>query len=83
MIGCTKDFDDLCRIKRQKGDAPRINEQSTFLDYLEKEWKLSGPVYLDQKPILYTLACIDHIVYIVSHERPIVKKIIPDMIERK
>lgn len=68
--------------ERFKGDAFRIYEKSTFLDYLEKEWKLSVPNHPGKKPLLYALACMDHIVYIVSHEEPIVTKITYDITER-
>ena len=68
--------------ERFRGDAFRIYEKSMFLDYLENEWKLSGPELPGKRPILYALACIDHIVYIVSHEEPIITKITSDITER-
>lgn len=57
---------------RFKGDAFRIYEESSLLNYLEKEWHLSDPNLSVKKPILYALACIDHIVYIISQNEPIV-----------
>ena len=69
--------------ERFRGDAFRIYEKSKFVDYLEKEWNLSIPNYPGKRAVLYALACIDDVVYIVSHEAPIVKKITSEMTEGK
>lgn len=69
--------------ERFRGDAFRIYEKSTFIDYLEKEWNLSIPDYPGKRPVLYALACIDDVVYIVSHEEPIVTKITSEIAEGK
>lgn len=63
--------------ERFRGDAFRIYEKSTFLDYLEKDWKLSSAEFPEKRPILYALACLDHIVYIVSYEEPIITVVTP------
>ena len=62
---------------RFKGDAFRIYEEASFLNHLEKEWQLSdpnlsNPNHPEKKPIVYALACIDHIIYIISQNEPIV-----------
>jgi len=57
-----------------RGDAFRIYEESPFIEYLEKDF-LATNDFSGKKPTVYGLACLDHIVYIVSYVEPIVKEI--------
>ena len=61
-----------------RGDAFRIYEESPFKEYLEKDFlspTMTAIDYPGKEPTLYGLACLDHIVYIVSYDDPIVKEI--------
>lgn len=61
-----------------RGDAFRIYEKSPFSEYLKKDFlspNLSAIDFPGKEPTVYGLACLDHIVYIVSFVEPIVKEI--------
>lgn len=61
-----------------KGEAFRIYEESPFIVYLKKGFLSPNMAAVGdpgKKPTLYGLACLDHIVYIVSYVEPIVKVI--------
>ena len=57
-----------------RGDAFRIYTESPFGEYLKTEF-LSPIDDPGKEPVLYGLACIDHIVYVVSYVEPNVKEI--------
>ena len=68
-----------------RGDAFRIYTESAFMEYLKKDYlsPISAIDYPGKEPVLYGLACIDHIVYVVSYVEPIVKEITSEITERK
>lgn len=64
-----------------RGDAFRIYEESPFKEYLEKDFlspSMTAIDYSGKEPTLYGLACLDHIVYVVSYDEPIIKEIKPE-----
>ncbi len=61
-----------------RGDAFRIYSESPFKEYLEKDFlspTMTAIDYPGKESTLYGLACLDHIVYVVSYVDPIVKEI--------
>lgn len=69
-----------------RGDAFRIYEKSPFMEYLEKDFlspTMAAIDYPGKEPTLYGLACLDHIVYVVSYVEPIIAEITSEITERK
>ncbi|MCT2536260.1 hypothetical protein NC661_13510 [Aquibacillus koreensis] len=53
-----------------EGESFRIYKKSTYLDYVQKEFKLQ-----DKKVEHYSLACFEHHVDIISEHEPIITEI--------
>ena len=58
--------------ERFRGDAFRIYEKSTFLDYVKKEYKLQLGLHsnmIENKQVThYAFACHEHLINIISYD---------------
>jgi len=73
------DFTVWNEAERFRGDAFRVYEKSTLLDYVKKEYKLQlglhSNVTENKQVTHYALACHEHLVNIISFDEPTISEV--------